>query len=116
MTVGAIGPLIAPLFVRRGFVKERLVATKAVLQMITHALKLPMFWLLGTIQFAEFSRLLVCMSIVVIPGTFLGKRLLHRVSPRAFVWLYKVALTIAGFKLLIIDGACVLFGWSIASL
>ncbi len=115
LTVGAIGPLIAPLFVRRDFVKERLVATKAVVQMITHALKLPMFWLIGTIQLAEFSRFLVCMSIVVIPGTFLGKRLLHRVSPRVFVLLYKAALTIAGFKLLIIDGVFVMFGWAVTS-
>ena len=42
-TVGAVGPLIAPLFARRNFVKERLVATKAVCQSFVHLAKIPGF-------------------------------------------------------------------------
>lgn len=36
LTIGAVGPLIAPLFVRRDFVKGRPVATKATCQMLLH--------------------------------------------------------------------------------
>jgi uncharacterized membrane protein YfcA len=104
LTVGAVGPLIAPLFARRDFVKERLIATKAVCQMLLHVLKIPVFALLGTIQFAEFSLLLACMIAVVIPGTLLGKRLLRHVSAETFTLLYRLALTTAGLKVLIVDG------------
>jgi hypothetical protein len=43
-------------------------------------------------------------------GTLLGKRLLRYVSPEAFVVLYKVALTVAGLKVLAYDGLWKLFG------
>ncbi len=103
LTVGAIGPLIAELFARQGFVKERLIATKAVCQMVSHVTKLPAFALLGTIHFVDFSGLLVCMIAAVIPGTLLGKRLLRYVSPEAFKLVYKTALVLAGTKILIVD-------------
>ena len=102
--VGAVGPLIAPLFARRAFVKERLVATKATCQMLLHVVKIPTFWLLGTIEFREYWILIAAMVAVSIPGTLLGKRLLHRVSPEHYVRLYQVALTVAGVKVLVIDG------------
>lgn len=102
--VGAAGPLIAPLFARRAFVRERLVATKATCQMLLHVAKIPAFILLGTIDFAEFSVLILAMIAVVIPGTLLGKRLLRHVSAEQFVVMYKIALTVAGLKVLLIDG------------
>ena len=43
LTVGAVGPLIAPLFARRDYVKERLIATKATCQLTTHVMKIPAF-------------------------------------------------------------------------
>lgn len=104
LTVGAVGPLIAPLFARRGFVKQRLIATKAVCGMGTHALKIVAFSLLGTIEFTRFSALLAAMWVAVILGTFLGKRILTQVSERGFVRLYRLALTVAGLKVLLIDG------------
>jgi uncharacterized membrane protein YfcA len=110
LTVGAIGPLIAPLFARRDFIKERLIATKATCQMSTHLLKIPAFWLLGRIEFAKFSALLVAMAGVAVLGTLLGKRILGYVSPQLFTRLYQVALTIAGLKILIFDGLLQLAG------
>jgi len=104
ITVGAIGPMIAPLFARRNFVKERLIATKAICQTLTHVLKIPTFCLLGTIEYAEFSKLLVVMAVAAVLGTLLGKRLLKHVSARMFVRLYQIALTVAGIKVLIFDG------------
>lgn len=109
LTVGAIGPLLAELFARQGFVKERLIATKAVCQMLSHVSKLPAFALLGTIHFADFSVLLVCMIAAVIPGTLFGKYLLRYVSPAAFTTAYKTALVIAGAKIFIFDGLIACF-------
>ncbi len=109
LVVGAIGPIIAPMFARRGFVKENLIATKAVCQMCTHAMKIPAFAALGQLEITTFSTLLVAMAAMAVVGTFLGKRLLKHVSPEVFVLLYKVALTVAGLKLLAYDGLRVLF-------
>lgn len=111
ITVGAVGPLIAPLFVRRGTVKHRLIATKAVCQMSTHLLKIPVFWWLGSIEFASFSGLLAAMAVVAVAGTLLGKRLLAYVSPHRFAMLYQTALILAGVKVLLVDGLAKLAGW-----
>ncbi|MCP4247988.1 MAG: sulfite exporter TauE/SafE family protein [bacterium] len=104
LTVGAVGPLIAPLFARRDFVKERLVATKAACQMLLHLVKIPAFVSLRSYDFAELGAVTLAMIVVVIPGTLLGKRLLRGVSESSFVVMYRVALTVAGIKVLVWDG------------
>jgi uncharacterized membrane protein YfcA len=104
-TVGAVGPLIAPLFARRSFVKERLVATKAVCQSLLHLAKIPVFLTLR--QYPDLATLGVVtllMGIVVIPGTLIGKQMLGRLSERGFVRLYQASLLVAGLKVLIFDG------------
>jgi len=104
LTVGAVGPLIAPLFVRRGFVKERLVATKAVCQACLHVLKIPVFMELGSFDWQRFGTLTLLMVAMVIPGTFLGRRMLKGVTETAFVRFYQLALFTAGCKVLGYDG------------
>ena len=104
-TVGAVGPLIAPLFARRDFVKERLVATKAVCQAFIHVAKIPGFLMLRSYENLEaLGTVTIIMAVLVVPGTLLGKRLLKRVSERNFVVFYRVALLAAGLKVLLLDG------------
>lgn len=114
--VGAAGPLIAPLFARRAFVKERLIATKATCQMFLHLAKIPAFvyiryaaahgeqLMFSKFQFRDLGLLAALMAVATIPGTLFGKRLLHHVSERAFIVFFKAALTLAGLKTLLIDG------------
>ncbi len=104
LTVGAIGPLIAPIFARHGYVKERLIATKALCQTLTHLIKIPAFLFLGGFNVSTTGLLTILMIIAVIPGTLIGKRLLQYVSPSLFVWMFKIALVVAGAKVLIVDG------------
>ncbi len=104
LTVGAIGPLIAPIFARRNFVKERLIATKAVCQLATHMVKIPAFILLRDLDLPRLGALALVMIVMVIPGTLIGKRLLTGVSEKHFRIAYRVALTVAGLKVLVIDG------------
>jgi uncharacterized membrane protein YfcA len=114
LLVGAIGPLIAPLFARRDFVKENLIATKAVCQMSLHLLKIPAFFFIPGFQFSQVSLLAGVMVLMVIPGTVIGRRILNSVSEAEFIMLFKVALTLAGFKVLIVDGVYpLLSGWLI---
>jgi uncharacterized membrane protein YfcA len=110
-TVGAVGPLIAPLFARRNFVKERLVATKAVCQTILHLAKLPTFLLLRSYEnLAALGTVTLVMAILVIPGTLIGKRLLKDLPERGFVIAFRVALAAAGLKVLLVDGILGLVG------
>lgn len=104
LTVGAVGPLIAPLFARRDFVKERLIATKATCQLATHLLKIPAFIWLRELDVATLGPLALVLIAMVIPGTLLGKRALRGVSERHFRIAYRAALTLAGLKVLIFDG------------
>ena len=104
LTIGAIGPLIAPAFLHAGFVKERMIATKAVCQMIIHVLKVPIFLASGLVDYTKLGQLIVVMSLMVIPGTLIGKKILKRVDERAFVTLFKLAMLLAGLKVLMYDG------------
>ncbi len=104
LTVGAVGPLIAPVFARCGFVKERLIATKAVCQLVTHAIKIPAFIFVRQIDVAQLGIVAGLMILMAIPGTLIGKRLLTGVSDRHFTIAYRVALTLAGLKIFFVDG------------
>lgn len=104
LTVGAVGPLIAPVFARQGYVKERLIATKATCQMLTHVSKIPVFLTIRDLPVERLALLTAVMIAMVIPGTLLGKHLLKYVSDANFVHLYKIALTMAGVKVLVWDG------------
>lgn len=116
LTIGATGPLIAPVFARQGFVKEKLVATKAACQAVMHVAKLPVFLIAGStgkfaqFDFARLGLLVIIMSAMVIPGTLLGKRTLGLISPDQFRWLYRVALVVAGLKILVFDGVLKIIG------
>lgn len=104
-TVGAIGPLVGPVFTRRGFSKERLVATKSGCEWLLHLAKVPVF--LSYQAFSDLNEYLllsVLMCTVVIPGTLVGKQLLGGLSEAQFLWLFRGVLIISGGKIMIWDG------------
>jgi len=106
LTIGAIGPLIAPVFIHSNFVKEKLIATKAVCQAFIHLLKIPAFLVLGK-EFVEYNQLvwvIVVMGVLVIPGTLIGKKILTQVNERLFIILFKGAMFLAGAKVFCYDG------------
>ncbi len=104
LTVGAVGPLIAPLFARRDFVKERLIATKACCQLATHMMKIPAFIFLRDLNLDKLGILAIAMIVMVIPGTLIGKRILTGITDQHFKTAFRVALTAAGLKVLLVDG------------
>lgn len=104
-TVGAIGPLIGPLFARRGYAKERLVATKSACEWLLHIAKVPVFLSFQAFHdLREYALLSVLMCAVVVPGTLLGKRFLSGLSETQFLWLFRGMLVITGGKIMIWDG------------
>ena len=60
--------------------------------------------LVRDLEIPRLSGLALLMICMVIPGTLIGKRLLTGVSERNFLIAYRVALSLAGLKVLLIDG------------
>ena len=103
MTIGAAGPLIAPFFLRIGLTRQALIGTKAACQACGHLAKLVVFGLAG-FALGDHWLLLTVMIPMAVAGTWLGSRLLDRVSERAFVLLYKGVLTVIALRLVIAFG------------
>lgn len=96
---GAVGPLIAPFFIRDDLRKEEIVATKASMQMITHFSKIPAFLYLG-FNFDEQAMLICLMCVAAVAGTHWGVKILKNVDEGLFRKLYKGVLLVSGARLL----------------
>ena len=99
---GAIGPFIAPFFVRKDVIKEELVATKATCQAITHIIKIPMFGFIGANVLVHWNILLyLCVAVIV--GTIVGKNMLSKMSDKTFKKIFNVLLTIIALRIIIVQ-------------
>lgn len=92
VVVGATGPLIAPFFLRSGWRKEEIIATKAACQMFVHAQKIVAFGFVGFAFQEELPRVLP-LAIAVIVGTWVGKKLLRRLTEKQFRFAYRLVLS-----------------------
>lgn len=106
VTVGATGPLIAPFFLRIGLARQAVIGTKAACQTAGHLAKLAVFGATG-FAFAPWLVPLAALSLAAIAGTWVGSRLLERVSEVWFVRLYKAVLTAIALRLVLWDGLAV---------
>ena len=97
--VGAVGPLIAPFFIRNDLEKEEIVATKATMQMVSHLSKIPVFLYLD-FKFEEYASETLLMAFAAIIGTHCGIKILKRVNNVVFKRLYKTVLFVSGVRLL----------------
>ncbi|MDD9854190.1 MAG: sulfite exporter TauE/SafE family protein, partial [Deltaproteobacteria bacterium] len=98
VTIGAVGPLIAPFFLNLGLRRQALVGTKAACQTLGHLVKLAIFGGAG-FAFQEHLPLLVGACLCVLAGTWLGSRLLERASESLFIALYRGVLTLIALRL-----------------
>jgi uncharacterized protein len=92
MVLGAVGPMIDPFFLGLGLSRQALVGTKAACQALGHAVKVGLFGVAG-FAFAEHAPLLALGSLCAVAGTFIGSRLLDKLSEESFLWLYRAVLT-----------------------
>jgi uncharacterized membrane protein YfcA len=99
MLLGAIGPILDPFFLGLGLSRQALVGTKAACQAIGHTVKVGLFGAAG-FAFAEHAPLLALGSLCAIAGTWVGSRLLDRISEESFLWLYRSVLTVLALRLM----------------
>ncbi|MES1943161.1 hypothetical protein PC39_03522 [Salinisphaera sp. PC39] len=91
MVVGATGLLIAPFFLREDWSKETVIASMAVCQTLVHLLKIAAFAWQGFGLLGELD-LLVPMSVAVIAGTLLGRRMVGLFDERLFRIVFRIVL------------------------
>ena len=100
--IGAMGPIIAPLFINDELKKENVIATKAACQAAGHLGKMPIFFLFFNVDYISDWRLLLPLVIAVYVGTKIGKRMLGKLPEHLFQVLFKIALTMIALRLIII--------------
>jgi len=102
--VGAVGPMVAPFFLRDDFRKEETVATMAVAQAWVHFVKLPAFLALG-FSYTPHLGLLAALMACTVAGNWLGTKLLSRFSEKGFALFFEAVLAAVALSLLIGGGA-----------
>lgn len=89
--IGAVGPLLAPFFLRDDFEPKQVVATKAACQAATHLLKIPAFMALG-FDFVAHGGLLLGLIVAVVVGTLIGRALLEKIARARFELAFELLL------------------------
>lgn len=97
--IGAVGPLLAPFFLRDDFTKEQIIATKASVQLVGHFFKLPAFMIVG-FDYLDHINLIVIMSLMAILGTNVGVTILKKIKDKHFQIVFKSALFISALRLI----------------
>ena len=97
--VGAVGPMVAPFFLRDDFRKEETVATMAVAQAWVHFVKLPAFLALG-FSYTPHLGLLAALMACTVAGNWLGTKLLARFSERGFALFFEAVLAAVAVTLI----------------
>jgi uncharacterized membrane protein YfcA len=107
--IGAVGPLIAPFFLRDNLKKENVIANKAACQIVSHLGKVPIFIYYFDLKYSKHLDLLLPLMISVYFGTIIGKKLLGSISEKTFKLLFKICLSIIAVRLIIDELLQVLF-------
>jgi uncharacterized membrane protein YfcA len=101
--VGATGPIISPFFLGYGLRRGAYIATDALCTVGTYAARL---WIFQRYELITGPTVAVgvFLGVVMILGAWLGRRLLDRLSDRAFVRLIEILLLVFGAQFLLFPG------------
>jgi uncharacterized membrane protein YfcA len=99
-TLGAAGPFAAPFFLAYGLMKGAYIGTEAMTAAVMHMTKLAVY---GGYSLVSVKTLLVGLgiSMVMIAGTYLGKRSLDRLPEWVFPYIIETMLLVAGILFLV---------------
>jgi uncharacterized membrane protein YfcA len=99
---GASGPLTSPFYVRKNIIKEAMIGTKSICSLLEHTVKIVLFGFIG-INVLDYGNLLFFLVIAVVPGIYVGKRLLNTISDRSFLIAFKVLLFFLAARIIILQ-------------
>ena len=100
--LGSVGPLMAPFFLAFGLIKGAYIATEAAATVTMHIVKIATY---GGFGLFSTRSLLTALGIgvVMVAGSYIGKRVLDRVPERVFPILIEAVLILGGLQFLIFD-------------
>lgn len=98
--LGSVGPIMAPFFLAFGLVKGAYIGTEALSTVVMHIAKLIAYRNTALLTSADTLTGLA-LGPVMIAGSFLGKRIVDRLSEKFFVLLIEAVLILAGLTFLI---------------
>ena len=98
--VGTVGPLTAPFFLAYGLVKGAYIGTEALAAVTMHVTKLVAYQGMAALSLRA-ALVGVLLGPLLVLGSFLGKRVVDRVSEKRFTRLVEAVLTVAGLVFLI---------------
>ena len=98
--IGSAGPLMAPFFLAYGLVKGAYIGTEALCTVVMHVGKLVAYRRFDVLAGTSIAAGLAIGPIMVV-GSWLGKRIVERLSERIFVLLIEGVMTAAGLLFVI---------------
>lgn len=98
--VGSAGPFLAPFFLAFGLVRGAYIGTEALGTVIMHITKLLTYGQAGVLSGRALA-LGLALGPVMILGSFLGKRIVDRLSPAAFILIVEFAVAGLGVWFLV---------------
>ncbi len=101
--VGAMGPLIAPLFINDKLKKQSVIATKAACQAAGHLGKMPIFFIFFNVSYKEDWSVLLPLVVAVYFGTKIGKMMLGKIPEALFQNIFKALLTLIAVRLIVMQ-------------
>ncbi len=98
--LGSVGPLQAPFFLAYGLVKGAYIGTEALSTVIMHVVKLAVYGGASLLSGTSVTTA-AAIGLVMISGSYVGKRLLDRLPERVFPLLIEAVLIVSGLQFLI---------------
>jgi len=101
MIVAVTGPLIASFLNMSDVRKEQMVATKSVCQGLTQLVKVIVFATLVQFDFADYLTPLLLFGAISLIGTFIGKKVIGKISDKLYNKLNRGLLIVIGINMLL---------------
>ena len=101
MIVAVTGPLLSAFFVMGGINKEQMISTKAVCQAITQIVKILMFASVVKFDFSKYGYLLWYLAIATLIGTWVGKKVVSKITEKQFDRLNKIILGLVALSMIL---------------
>ncbi|HEX2858575.1 MAG TPA: sulfite exporter TauE/SafE family protein [Propionibacteriaceae bacterium] len=98
--LGSVGPLTAPFFLAEGLTRGAYIGTEAASALTMHATKLLAYGV-GDILTPRVLMIGAAMAPATIAGSWVGRRLVDRISASAFVIIVEVGLLVAAVLLVL---------------
>jgi uncharacterized membrane protein YfcA len=98
--LGSVGPLMAPFFLAYGLVKGAYIGTEALATVVMHVTKLIAYRQAAVLSATAFVAGLAIGPIMIL-GSYAGKRIVDRISPRVFVLVIELTMLAAGLLFLV---------------